>query len=278
MRMERRQILKVLCAQGAAALLGQTPQPRRILLAHGVFGFAKIGSLAYFNGVRPCFDADCTFLEPGVDPVGSIESRARELEKAILATYSNEELARGGAIHIVANSMAGLDARYLISSKGLGRASWFASLTTISTPHRGTPLVDIVTGVRSPRLNDVAATVERATDETIISVLRSLRHPIPPSRRLRALGPAAIHEALSDFKSYTREIFGRSPAAFGELRPAFMQSFNQEYPNLEGVPLLCYSGVSSPDQTMCRALFPSWIALKSMAGDNDGMVPTSASG
>src|SRR5262249_29282626 len=43
-------------------------------------------------------------------------------------------------VHILAHSMGGLDARYLISC--LGMAPRVLSLTTIGTPHRGTPFAD----------------------------------------------------------------------------------------------------------------------------------------
>jgi triacylglycerol lipase len=44
-------------------------------------------------------------------------------------------------VNIIAHSMGGLDARYAIAK--LGIASKVASLTTIGTPHRGTPLADV---------------------------------------------------------------------------------------------------------------------------------------
>ena len=44
--------------------------------------------------------------------------------------------------------MGGLDARFLLSPKGLNCAKWVRSLTTLSTPHFGSPLADIVTGKR----------------------------------------------------------------------------------------------------------------------------------
>jgi triacylglycerol lipase len=43
-------------------------------------------------------------------------------------------------VNVIAHSMGGLDARYAISKLGLDAK--IASLTTIGTPHHGTPLVD----------------------------------------------------------------------------------------------------------------------------------------
>ena len=54
-------------------------------------------------------------------------------------------------IHIIAHSMGGLDSRYMISK--LGMADRVLSLTTISTPHHGSPIADITVARASPALN-----------------------------------------------------------------------------------------------------------------------------
>ncbi len=45
-------------------------------------------------------------------------------------------------VHVIAHSMGGLDARYAIGQMGYGRK--ICSLTTIATPHHGTPLASAV--------------------------------------------------------------------------------------------------------------------------------------
>jgi triacylglycerol lipase len=47
---------------------------------------------------------------------------------------------RAERVNLLAHSMGGLDARYAISRLGLAKR--VASLTTVGTPHRGTPLAD----------------------------------------------------------------------------------------------------------------------------------------
>jgi triacylglycerol lipase len=53
-----------------------------------------------------------------------------------------------GPVHIIAHSMGGLDSRFLIGNDLLGLASSgrIASLTTLSTPHRGSPVADLLAG------------------------------------------------------------------------------------------------------------------------------------
>jgi triacylglycerol esterase/lipase EstA (alpha/beta hydrolase family) len=46
------------------------------------------------------------------------------------------------AVNMVAHSMGGLDARYLISKLGSSMNTRIATLTTVSTPHRGSPFMD----------------------------------------------------------------------------------------------------------------------------------------
>jgi triacylglycerol lipase len=117
------------------------PVPRTrhpIVLVHGLFGFDRIGvgpaQSEYFRGVR-------THLERLGNEVFVVRLPGRA-GIARRAESLAEQVARLPAerVNLVAHSMGGLDARYAISRLGL--SSRVASLTTIGTPHRGTPLAD----------------------------------------------------------------------------------------------------------------------------------------
>jgi len=172
--------------------------------------------------------------------------------------------------------MGGLDARYLISPAGLNRAQWFASLTTISTPHHGSPLADVITGSATLGLSDLLCLVE-LPEETLAAIVESLSKSAPALVPLSVFAPQAILDTLKDAEGYCARLLGTPPDAFRELTTAFTSGFNTRYPSLEGVPLLCYAGNSSPDRTMCRALFASWAYMRCKTGDNDGVVPYSSS-
>jgi triacylglycerol lipase len=60
--------------------------------------------------------------------------RARQLKAFIQRASPNEP------VHLVAHSMGGLDARYMVSC--LGMAKHVLTLTTLGTPHRGTSFAD----------------------------------------------------------------------------------------------------------------------------------------
>ncbi len=110
-----------------------------IVLAHGLFGYDVIErdgeAREYFEGVseglrhRGCIVHNCR-----VAPVATVATRA----EAFAAFVRGLPHAK---VNVVAHSMGGLDARYAI--RKLGLASRVASLTTIGTPHRGTPLADV---------------------------------------------------------------------------------------------------------------------------------------
>jgi triacylglycerol lipase len=117
------------------------PRPRTqhpIVLVHGLFGFDRIAiggaTSDYFRGVRAHLEAlgNDVFVVR-LPPHAAIAERAASLAEQVGRL-------RAPRVNLLAHSMGGLDARYAISRLGL--APRVASLTTIGTPHRGTPLAD----------------------------------------------------------------------------------------------------------------------------------------
>ena len=76
---------------------------------------------------------------PNVSPYHTVAERAKMWKDRI-----NVILEQTGAdkVNLIAHSMGGLDARYLISK--LNQHQSIASLTTIATPHRGSSIAEIV--------------------------------------------------------------------------------------------------------------------------------------
>src|SRR5262249_54237488 len=73
-------------------------------------------------------------LLPQLSLTSGVEERAGQLRDFLARE------ARGEPVHLIAHSMGGLDSRYLISK--LNMAPRILSLTTIGTPHRGSPFAD----------------------------------------------------------------------------------------------------------------------------------------
>ncbi len=119
----------------------QLPElPAPVVLAHGLCGFDRIAVCRrpvkeYFPGVRRHLEAcGVRVLATRVSPTASVATRAAELKAFIRREVGDRP------VHVVGHSMGGLDARYMISKLGMDRQ--VRSLTTVGTPHRGTPFAD----------------------------------------------------------------------------------------------------------------------------------------
>src|ERR1043166_1179970 len=110
-----------------------------VVFAAGFLVPQQLGTVDYFRGAKQAFP---NALFPPVPIVGDVVTRATDLAKEIDAAFKT------GPIHIVAHSMAGLDSRYLLSHNlfGLAAPGRVATLSTISTPHHGTPVADLLAG------------------------------------------------------------------------------------------------------------------------------------
>jgi triacylglycerol lipase len=117
-----------------------------VVLHHGLFGFGDIEvakvRLSYFHKIdRAIAGRGHPLIVSRVHPTGSIERRARELKATILTQLRALGCdVRRQRVMIVAHSMGGLDARYMISR--LGMDDRVAALITVCTPHRGSPYAD----------------------------------------------------------------------------------------------------------------------------------------
>lgn len=118
-----------------------------IILVHGILG---VGSelfpdlhppikpvFDYFNGVAAHLrNSEINVMAPTISPLQSIEDRGKELAQRL------ENLPEG-RIDIIAHSMGGLDARYILHHYP-DIAKRITSLTTIGTPHHGSAVADMV--------------------------------------------------------------------------------------------------------------------------------------
>ncbi|HET9621269.1 MAG TPA: hypothetical protein VFP84_07885 [Kofleriaceae bacterium] len=122
-----------------------------VFLSPGMFGFGKLGSYVYFAHVER--ELAARFAAAGHDlvphiiedlPTASIRRRARRLAELVATTPGDA----GDAIHLLGHSTGGLDARLVASpaTRDLPaeHTRWLPrlrSVTTMNTPHFGTPLV-----------------------------------------------------------------------------------------------------------------------------------------
>jgi triacylglycerol lipase len=113
-----------------------------LALLHGFLGFSHRGPIEYFRGVKGALrDLHITPLIPEVPSAGTIAERAKTLAAKLLRGNTS-------TFALVAHSMGGLDARYLITYLDPDRR--IKSLLTVSTPHRGSPLAAWMLESRGP--------------------------------------------------------------------------------------------------------------------------------
>ncbi|KAK7429630.1 lipase 2 [Neonectria magnoliae] len=114
-----------------------------IVLAHGLLGFSELQlssflpSVQYWHGIKEALTAQgATVITPTVPPSSSIAERAAALHAALAA-----EAPAPKAVNIIAHSMGGLDARYMLAHLAPLPVR-VASLVTVATPHRGSAFAD----------------------------------------------------------------------------------------------------------------------------------------
>jgi triacylglycerol lipase len=165
------------------------------VLVHGLFGFDKLQlaqwTLAsYFPGISELLRAaGNTVLVPRLSPTGGVADRAAQLKN-----FLDREMPRE-PVHIFAHSMGGLDSRYLISR--LGMAHRVLSLTTLGTPHRGSPFADWcirrLKRLLSPMFQMAGIPVQGFYDVTT-DVCRRFNAEVPDAPGVRYFSVAGRHD------------------------------------------------------------------------------------
>ena len=136
---------------GGAAHRGP-PGPRG--RAHGFFGFEEFAGLdfvTYFYEVRDrlAAEGETMVYTPAVDPFNDSTYRGAQLADAIEQILADTGYEK---VNLIGHSQGGLDARVVAHD----HPEWIASVTTIATPHWGTPIADIAMKViDDPALSDI---------------------------------------------------------------------------------------------------------------------------
>ena len=238
--------LSVDCQTGCDAEFTRYP----IVFMHGLAGFDTLLSVFdYWVGVEDLLLPQGYAANIyGVSAFDSTAVRAEQWREHLDALYRETGARR---VNLIAHSQGGLDARYYAALLDLnGRV---ASITTIATPHMGTAVAGLLTGV-----------VELGpTDGQIVDALVS--------------GAA--------------ELFGTTGDSFSEqlaqMTPENMAIFNSDIPDVPGVQYFSWAGKSCrylqwscqsemDGETVSSYFLLSHAYLESQEGDNDGLVSVSS--
>lgn len=200
-----------------------------LVFASGFLVPQRVLGQDYFRGAKTEFPGACF---PRVPVIGSIERRARALAEQIMGFPFPDAQA---PIHIIAHSMGGLDARYALHRDVSGLAARVASLSTIATPHRGSPIADLLVG--PPR--DVRS-LRRVVSETLQSAIA---------------------------------VFGVSTGALDNLRTAFAEQFNRDHPDVAHIPCYCYAGNGAESYPLrLMSAYIRHVGRTDVERENDGLV------
>jgi thioesterase domain-containing protein len=128
-----------------------------------MFGFARLAGYDYFGhfarAIEQRFDAAGRRTQVRVcevHPTSSVRRRAAKLVQLIATTCEDD-----GSIHIIGHSTGGLDARLVASpsvhlgktaDRQLGWIDRLRSVTTVNTPHYGTPLATFFATAKGQQL------------------------------------------------------------------------------------------------------------------------------
>lgn len=112
-------------------LSGPTRHP--IVLLHGLLGFDRLfGTVPYFNGIVGALEADGVEVHVvTAAQAGSPATRGDQIIRQLDALG-------GGPFNLIGHSQGGLDARYIAAR----RPDLVVSVTSVGSPHRGTPVAD----------------------------------------------------------------------------------------------------------------------------------------
>ena len=216
-----------------------------LVFASGFLAPQRLHGINYFRGMQAHLaQAGHKAIFPEVPPAGTCKTRAPLLARAIQQAFPE------GEIHIIAHSMGGLDSRTLIAGNlnGLADPGRIASLTTVSSPHRGSPVADLLAGgepeglqrvayraiarvidhfgIDSGALGDLttdgAAQVPDTTQSHPHIRYRSYFAAGRPGRLKTCLALAPIHEYISDVTQQPNDgVVALDSARYGEFRQPY---------------------------------------------------------
>jgi len=209
----------------------QTKYP--ILMVHGVF-FRDWKYVNYWGRIpKELTNNGASIFYGNHNSSLTVEQSAEELEKRITEIINETNC---GKLNVIAHSKGGLDMRYAISCLDMDK--YVASLTTVNTPHRGSP---------------IAGTAVDKLPEKLVSTIGS--------------GYEKLFTKLGvDNIDFLGSINGLTPEKCEEL--------NGIMTDREGI---LYQSLGSTMSSVVSAAFPlnaGYAILKHVGGDNDGLVCT----
>lgn len=247
----------------------------KIVLCHGLYGFDVRGpsafprlQLHYWSNVldvlRGKVGADVVVT--GVPGTGSIQERATLMHNAL------SERVRGQQVNFVAHSMGGLDCRHLISRIQPTEYTP-VSLTTVSTPHRGSSFMDWCAA--NIGIGELGQAVEEAAKYVPPYTLNA---PLLSKSRSKDRSEAAqslVAQLATLPQSLTTMLLALldSPA-YANLTTHFCTTFfNPQTPNMHGVKYYSVAARAPADMSIFHPLWLPKTILDAAEAKHAGRTP-----
>jgi hypothetical protein len=253
-----------------------------------MFGFGRLASYDYFvhleralgDALRARGQEVATWVVD-VAPTASVRRRAARLAELVARTSNDGE----GPIHLVGHSTGGVDAR-LVASPGVSlpcdeaALAWLprlASVTTLSTPHHGTPLASFFATVSGQRmlyalsaLTVIALTLGNpplAAASALVVAIGRIDRALGLDLRVLDRATESLLRVLDDARSrevraYLDEI-GDDQGAMVQLMPEAMELYQASVRDRAGVAYQCTATMAPPPSPMnwVRAMTSPWGTL-----------------
>ena len=200
-----------------------------LVLVHGV-GFRDLKYINYWGRIpKELIRNGATVYYGNQEAWGTVEYNAQDIKNKILDIV---KLTGCKKVNIIAHSKGGLDARYMVSKFEMG--DYVASLTMVSSPHRGCKFVDVVSNIPDKLYKGIARLFDKY---------------------YRVLG-----DKNPDFYTASRQ-----------FSTYHSKKFNEEVKNVDGVYYQSYATVVKNMFSDYVVTIP-YILVKLTEGENDGLV------
>ena len=259
--------------------------------APGMFGFGRLTSFDYFEHVEVALAERLRARGHGLElyvadvpPTASIRRRGAKLAE-LVARSACSDLDSSGPIHLLGHSTGGLDAR-LVAAPGADLdlapelTSWLprlASVTTMNTPHLGSPLASFFATVSGQRmlyavtaLTIVGLTVGApplAAASALVVALGRLDRAVGLSDRIVDRSTESLLRVLDDARSAEvrsyLDALRHDQGAVLQLAPEAMDVYRAAVHDRPGVRYGCTASMAPPPSAihLAKNLLAPWGAL-----------------
>ena len=179
-----------------------------ILLVHGLFGFDRIGSHHYFNGIKQALNGcGASVFVPIISAANGNEARGDQLLKQI---HNLRRQAGAQRVNLIGHSQGALTARYVAAIA----PEVIASVTSVSGPNHGSELADRLRLAFVPgRLPETVAAALTTALSSFVSALSG--HPHLPQHALNALNALTTEGVAAFNRKYPQGL----PDTWGGMGP-----------------------------------------------------------